>query len=165
VRDLRDNRGVTLAGRSILLLGAGGAVRGVLGPLLDERPGMVRIANRTVERATTLATRFADLGEVVGSGFDSLAGERFDVVINGTAASLQGAALPLPDSLLVAGAACYDMMYAAEPTLFMRWAAARGAALTADGLGMLVEQAAESFFLWRGVRPETGQVIEAMRSE
>lgn len=165
VRDLRDNLGVALAGRSILVLGAGGAVRGVLGPLLAERPSRVLVANRTATRAVELATQFAHLGEIDGGGFDATRDGRFDVVVNGTAASLLGEALPLPDSLQVAGATCYDMMYAAEPTPFMRWAAAHGAALIADGLGMLVEQAAESFHLWRGVQPETAPVIEALRAE
>ncbi len=163
VRDLMDNLHQPIRDRRVLLLGAGGAVRGVLAPLLGEAPQALVIANRTVERALQLADDFADLGPVEGSGFEALAGRRFDLVINGTAASLRGELPPLPEGILAEGALCYDMMYAAEPTPFMHWAAAHGAARTADGLGMLVEQAAESFFIWRGVQPKTTPVIEAVR--
>jgi len=162
VRDLTVNLKRPLADRRVLLVGAGGAVRGVIGPLLSERPRELVIANRTVEKAEQLAEAFADAGSVAGSGFDAIPGRRFDVVINGTAASLKGELPALPEGILAEGTLCYDMMYAAEPTAFMKWAAARGAA-AADGLGMLVEQAAESFFIWRGVRPETLPVIEAVR--
>ncbi|MEW6645940.1 MAG: shikimate dehydrogenase [Pseudomonadota bacterium] len=163
VRDLKDNHGVPLAGRRLLLLGAGGAVRGVLEPLLEERPAALVIANRTVAKAEELAAAFADLGTVRASSFAALAGQQFDVVINGTAASLQGEVPPLPDGILAPGAVCYDMMYGKEPTAFLRWAMAAGAAQSADGLGMLVEQAAEAFYLWRGVRPATAEVIAALR--
>ncbi len=162
VRDLVRNHGAALTDRRVLLLGAGGAVRGVLEPLLAERPAALVIANRTVARARELALAFAALGPVTGCGFDDLAGDRFDLVINGTAASLQGEVPPLPEGLLAPGALCYDMMYAAEPTAFLRWARERGGDAV-DGLGMLVEQAAESFFIWRGVRPETGPVIAELR--
>ncbi len=164
VRDLGGNHGAVICGRRLLVLGAGGAVRGVLGPLLAERPAVLVIANRTVHRAEALAAAFAGEGPVTGCGFDDLAGERFDLVINGTAASLRGEALPLPPDILAPGAWCYDMMYGSEPTPFLRWAAAQGAAHCLDGLGMLVEQAAESFFLWRGVRPETAPVIAMLRT-
>jgi shikimate dehydrogenase len=164
VRDLKDNHGVALAGRRVLLLGAGGAVRGVLAPLLTERPALLVIANRTVDKAEQLAATFADLGPVHGCGFADLAGERFDVVINGTAASLHGEMPPLPAGILAPGAVCYDMMYGKEPTPFLRWAAEAGADSVLDGLGMLVEQAAESFWLWRGVRPATAPVIAALRA-
>lgn len=163
VRDLTVNHGVVLAQRKLLLLGAGGAVRGVLEPLLAERPATLVIANRTVAKARELAEAFADLGPVEACGFDALEGRRFDVVINGTAASLQGEVPPLPDSLLTTDAVCYDMMYAAEPTAFVRWASSHGAAHALDGLGMLVEQAAESFVIWRGVRPDTAPVIRTLR--
>jgi len=165
VRDLTVNHGVTLEGRAVLVLGAGGAVRGVLGPLLEQRPARLAIANRTPARALELVQLFADLGPVQGGGFPELAGQRFDVVINGTAASLHGEVPPLPDDLLRPGAACYDMMYGDRPTAFVTWAQAHDAAQALDGLGMLVEQAAESFLLWRGVRPETAPVIAALRSE
>jgi shikimate dehydrogenase len=162
VRDLKDNHGVALAGRRLLILGAGGAVRGVLGPLLAEQPASVVIANRTVPRATELARAFAAQGAVRAAGFEALAGECFDVVINGTSASLQGELPPLPAGLLAPHAWCYDMMYGAQPTVFMQWAAAQGAHAI-DGLGMLVEQAAESFALWRGVHPDTAPVIKVLR--
>ncbi len=164
-RDLADNLGVALAGRTLLVLGAGGAARGILAPLLAAGPARLVVANRTADRATALATAFADLGPVEGGGFAALAGGRFDVVINATAASLQGAAPALPASLDVAGGFAYDLVYAREPTAFLRWAEGRGVAGTADGLGMLVEQAAESFLVWRGVRPETAPVIAALRAE
>jgi shikimate dehydrogenase len=163
-RDLLVNQSAALKDKHVLVLGAGGAVRGVLEPLLGEGPARLLIANRTVERAVELAEAFAGLGAVRGCGFDELAGERFDLVINGTAASLQGEVPPLPDDLLAPGALCYDMMYAPEPTAFLAWAHAHGAARAVDGLGMLVEQAAESFLLWRGVRPETAPVIAALRA-
>ena len=163
VRDLGDNLGLPLKGARILVLGAGGAVRGVLGPLLRERPEALVIANRTPDKATALARIFAGEGKTDGCGFDALAGQRFDIVINGTSASLQGELPPLPDNLLADGAACYDMMYGKEPTPFMAWASAHNAAVVSDGLGMLVEQAAESFSLWRGVRPDTAPVRQALR--
>ncbi len=168
VRDLRDNLGLELAGRRLLILGAGGAVRGVLAPLLEQRPEAVVVANRTVSRAEELVAGFRAQAAAAGCrleacGFEALAGRHFDAVINGTAASLQGAALVLPQDLLVPDAWCYDMMYAAAPTPFLRWAAKHGAAHCHDGLGMLVEQAAESFCLWRGVRPQTAPVIALVR--
>lgn len=165
VRDLVENLGIELAGRSLLVLGAGGAVRGILAPLLEQRPARVVIANRTADKAAALAAAFADLGPVSGGGLDGPAGQHFDVVINGTAASLAGQALALPASLDVSGGFAYDLVYAREPTPFMRWAEARGASGTSDGLGMLVEQAAESFLVWRGVRPQTAPVIAALRAE
>ncbi|MDI5935331.1 shikimate dehydrogenase [Halomonas kalidii] len=160
VRDL-ERHGVTLAGARLLVLGAGGAVRGVLEPLLAAAPASLVVANRTAEKAEALAADFADLGEIRGGGFDAISGP-FDVVINGTSASLAGDLPPLPDDLFADGATAYDMMYGAEPTVFLRWAGERGAR-TADGLGMLVEQAAESFFLWRHQRPDTDPVLEALR--
>ncbi len=163
VRDVMINHGVSLAGRRILLLGAGGAARGVLQPLLAERPALVVIANRTVEKALGLAVRFSDLGRVTASGFAELAGRQFDLVINATAAGLEDAVPPLPEGLLAAGGWCYDLMYGREPTAFVRWGREQGAAQSVDGLGMLVEQAAESFYLWRGVWPETAPVIAALR--
>jgi shikimate dehydrogenase len=163
VRDLRDNHGVSLQDRRILILGAGGAVRGVLPSLLAEDPREIVIANRTVARALSLARDMADLGRVRACGFEDLKGERFDIVINGTSAGLSGELPPLPDDLLREGAACLDMVYADAPTVFVEWARAHGAAVAVDGLGMLVEQAAESFQLWRGVRPETGPVIAQLR--
>lgn len=160
VRDLVGH-GVALRGARVLVLGAGGAVRGVLEPLLAEAPASLFVANRTAEKAAGLAADFHDLGEIEGGGFDAVAGP-FDLVINGTSASLAGDLPPLPDDLFAPGATAYDMMYGAEPTVFLRWAAVRGAR-PLDGLGMLVEQAAESFFQWRGKRPETAPVRERLR--
>lgn len=163
VTDLMNNLGVAIAGRDLVVLGAGGAVRGVLAPLLALEPASLHIANRTGSRAEALARDFADLGPVTGGDLASLVGRRVHVLINGTSAGLDDEVPPLPDGLLHADAGCYDMMYGDRPTAFLRWAAAHGAAWTADGLGMLVEQAAESFALWRGVRPQTGPVIRALR--
>ena len=165
VRDLCVNAGIDLSGKRILLLGAGGAVRGVIEPLLAQRPAVLVIANRTVEKAEQLAREFADLGHLVASGFDWL-DEPVDLIINGTSASLAGELPPIAAGLIAPGhTCCYDMMYGKEPTAFNRWAAAHGAALTLDGLGMLVEQAAEAFALWRGVRPDTAPVLAELRRQ
>jgi shikimate dehydrogenase len=164
VTDLTRNHHVALQNKNILLLGAGGAVRGVLAPLLAAQPAALTIANRTVEKAVELATLVSDLGSVSGCGFDALVGQQYDVIVNGTAASLQGDVPPLPDNIVASGGCCYDMMYANEPTAYMQWAGTHGAALVLDGLGMLVEQAAESFYIWRGVRPVTADVIDAVRN-
>lgn len=165
VRDIKENLGVAIEGKKVLLLGAGGAVRGVLGPLLQERPSEVVIANRTAERAQELADAFEDFGRVDGCGFDDLDGTRYDIVINGTSASLKGEVPPLPEGILTRDAFCYDMMYGGEPTAFMLWAEDEGCERVSDGLGMLVEQAAESFAIWRGKRPETAAVISAVRAQ
>ncbi|APR03382.1 shikimate dehydrogenase [Thauera chlorobenzoica] len=168
VRDLSANLGCTLAGRRILLLGAGGATRGVLLPLLGSRPAALTIANRTVGKARTLAERFTVHAAGTGldaCGFAELAGRRFDLVINATAASLAGELPPLPPGLYAEGALAYDMMYGHGDTRFMQAARADGAAHVADGLGMLVEQAAESFALWRGIRPDSAPVLAALRRQ
>ncbi len=163
VRDLTVNAGVPLKSQRILLLGAGGAVRGVLEPLLAEQPAALVIANRTVEKAEQLAREFADLGPVVASGFDWIDAP-VDLIINGTSASLAGELPPIAPSLIQPGhTQCYDMMYGKEPTAFNRWAAQQGAARCLDGLGMLLEQAAEAFLLWRGVRPDTAAVLVELR--
>ena len=165
VNDLLQNQGGTVAAKNVLLLGAGGAARGVLGPLLEQHPRELVIANRTADRAVALAQNFSRLGAVTGCGLDDLGERRFEVVINATAASLQGEVPPLPDGLLSSGAWCYDMMYGTKATPFMQWAERHGAGKVSDGLGMLVEQAAESFLLWRGVRPDTAPVIAILRRE
>ena len=165
VHDLIQNNGIDLKGKNILLMGAGGAARGVLSPLLKENPASLFIANRTPDKAKDLAADFSGSGNVHGGGYEALADKQFDMVINATAASLQGELPPLPDSLLNENASCYDMMYAADPTPFMQWASEHNATKVLDGLGMLVEQAAESFYLWRNIRPETKSVIEKLRSE
>ncbi|WP_458128855.1 shikimate dehydrogenase [Pseudomonas sp. Z2-11] len=165
VRDLTVNAGFSLKGKRILLLGAGGAVRGALEPLLAEAPSSLIIANRTVEKAELLAELFADLGPVSASGFDWLR-EPVDLIINATSASLSGDVPPIAGSLIEPGKTfCYDMMYGKEPTSFCRWAEEHGAAVVMDGLGMLAEQAGEAFFLWRGVRPGTAPVLAELRRQ
>lgn len=163
IRDLTINHGFDLADKRILLLGAGGAARGVLLPLLAEQPEVLAIANRTPDKAVELAAIFNDLGPISGGGFDELQGQSFDLIINATAAGLNDAVPPLPDGVLNKNGWCYDMMYGDRPTTFVRWGREHGAAHALDGLGMLVEQAAESFYLWRGVRPKTAPVIAALR--
>ncbi|MGQ7246134.1 shikimate dehydrogenase [Halomonas sp. V046] len=162
VADMKRH-GVALAGARVLVLGAGGAVRGVLAPLLAEGPSRLSVVNRTAAKAVALARDFADLGAIDGGGFDALAGP-YDVVINGTSASLAGDLPPLPEALFAPQACAYDMMYGAEPTVFLAWAAPRGARVI-DGLGMLVEQAAASFAQWRGVTPATDRVLADLRSQ
>jgi shikimate dehydrogenase len=167
VRDLTHNLGWEIRAKRVLILGAGGAVRGILEPVLNEQPQHVVIANRNIEKALQLSKGFAELGYILGCGLDMLDGQEFDLIINGTSASLKGGLTVLPSSLLGLPdnlARCYDLMYGAEPTAFMHWACAGGAE-TADGLGMLVEQAAESFEIWRGVRPATVPVIEHLRAK
>jgi shikimate dehydrogenase len=164
VRDLRDNHRAMLRRARLLLVGAGGAARGVIEPLLQERPQLLVIANRTAEKAVELARAFSDVGHVEGCGLPDLEGQPFDIIINATAASLAGEVPALPASIVTPRSWCYDMMYGDQPTAFMDWSVARGAACALDGLGMLVEQAAESFYLWRKVRPETAPVIAALRS-
>lgn len=163
VRDLVSNLGIEIRSRRILLVGAGGAARGVLGPLLDEGPSELVVANRTLSRARALSEAFRDQGPVDSAGFDALDGRAFDLVINATSAEVSGELPAVPGSALAKRGVVYDMMYGAGPTGFVRWGQAAGARVSADGLGMLVEQAAESFFIWRGVRPETAPVLEALR--
>ena len=167
-QDIVHNLGFGLANKRVLLLGAGGAAQGVLTPLLEHEPSILTIANRTVEKALRLAETYrrkavAASSVLCGLGFDELAGHQFDLVINATSTSLQGALPPLPADAFAAGALAYDMMYGTTPTPFLAFAAAHGAK-TSDGLGMLVEQAAESFLLWRCVRPETAPVIALLRN-
>ncbi|MHB8428192.1 MAG: shikimate dehydrogenase [Acidiferrobacterales bacterium] len=150
-------------GKSLLILGAGGAVRGVLAPLFTCSPDRVVIANRTLARAKELGAIFGG-SAISACSFHDLSGQRFDIVINGTSASLQGEMPPLPQGIFNAGALAYDMMYGDRPTLFMEWARQHGAAQVADGLGMLVEQAAESYYFWRGKRPDTTSVMAAVRA-
>jgi shikimate dehydrogenase len=165
VRDLTHNHGLALAGKRILLLGAGGAARGVVQPLLAAAPASLVIANRTPDKAAELALLFSDLSPVAGCSFPELAGRRFDLIINATAAGLKDQVPPLPADVVAPGGWCYDMMYGDEPTAFVRWAQAQGAEQAVDGLGMLVEQAAEAFLLWRGVRPETKAVLAQLRGK
>jgi shikimate dehydrogenase len=163
VRDILQNHRGQLEGKTVLVLGAGGATRGILLPLLQQGPARLVIANRTVSKADELASLFAGHGAISACGYAHLAGQRFDWVLNATAASLQGELPPLPDTLIGADSWCYDLMYASEPTVFCRWAAQHRAARALDGLGMLVEQAAEGFWLWRGVHPDTKPVLAELR--
>lgn len=205
IRDLTVNHGLALSGKRVLLLGAGGAARGVLRPLLEAGPAALVIANRTASKAEALASELSDQHDVqprteggieplprtisgaanarpggsantgtpasserlsttiIGCGLDALRGQRFDLIINATSTGLTGAIPALPDDCLAAGGWTYDMLYADEPTPFCRWGQVQGAERALDGLGMLVEQAAESFHLWRGLRPETEAVIATLR--
>jgi shikimate dehydrogenase len=165
VRDLVINQGGVLEGMRILLMGSGGAARGVLQPLLASNPAVLVIANRTPAKARELAMLFGDQGSVFGCGFQELEGRVFDLIINATAAGLRDETPPLPPGMLADAGWCYDLMYADRPTAFVRWAREHGAVKALDGLGMLVEQAAESFHLWRGVRPETAPVLAALRGD
>jgi len=158
-RDLTDNLGVAVAASRILIIGAGGAVRGVLAPLLELAPREIVVAGRGAERAQGLAAQFADLGAVHGCGLDELPPEPFDILINATSASLSGAVPEIAASAIGAGTLCYDMAYANTETAFSRWARERGCGRAVQGWGMLVEQAAESFAIWRGLRPLTAPVL------
>ena len=158
VRDLSQNLQIELAGKSVLLLGAGGAAQGVIGALLEAHVARLVIANRTVSKAKPLAERFAGVSTC---GYDALADELFDLVINATSAGLADESPPLPKEVLGKGIVAYDMVYGRE-TPFLA-AARRAGARACDGLGMLVEQAAESFFIWRGVRPQTHPVLAKLR--
>jgi shikimate dehydrogenase len=165
VRDLEANLGLALAGKRVLLMGAGGAASGVLLPLLDRALAVLTVANRTLDKAQLLVQRVALPGICTACTFAQLAGQQFDVVINATSASVSGEEVALPPRLFAADSLAYDMMYGAGATPFMQAAQSQGASRTADGLGMLVEQAAESFFIWRGVRPETAPVIAALKAQ
>ncbi|HEY4367944.1 MAG TPA: shikimate dehydrogenase [Steroidobacteraceae bacterium] len=166
VTDLTRNLGLALENTRILLLGAGGAARGVLGPLLAQGPEYLEIANRDGGRATELAKEFATLGEVRGCGFDGIdASTTFDLILNATSASLQETIPPIPPAAIGPTTLCYDMAYGKGDTVFTRWAKSAGAGRAETGWGMLVEQAAESFHLWRGVKPETKAVLEAVRGQ
>lgn len=165
VRDLTRNLGETIAGRHVLVLGAGGAARGIAGALLAERPLRLAIANRTHAKAIELAAQLERDGPISAAPLGSLSGQQFDIVINATSLGL-GTRVPAglwPHRLFAAQALAYDLIYADHATPFLQWARDEGAARTADGLGMLIEQAAESFYLWRGVRPDTGPVFRMLR--
>lgn len=165
LNDIRNNLGWQIEGKRLLLIGAGGAARGVLQPLLEAGPQALTIVNRTPQKADALAREFSDLGPVIANSFSALNGQQFDLLINATAASLQGELPPLPDTILSDHACAYDMLYAAAATPFNIWATQNGARQVADGLGMLVEQAAESFYIWRSVRPDTASLLTIVRAE
>lgn len=167
VQDIVHNAGVPLAGRGVLLLGAGGAAAGVLGPLLQARPHRITVANRTAAKAGALVQRHAELAAQCGVALQAselqAVDATFDIVINATASSLGGGEVPVAPRVLAPGALAYDMMYGPAAQGFMAWALAHGA-VPRDGLGMLVEQAAESFAVWRGVRPPSPQVLAELRA-
>ncbi len=166
IADLTRNLALDVKNIRILLLGAGGAARGVLGPLLGAAPESIEIANRDGNRATQLAHEFRLLGEVSGCGFDAISTSgTFDLILNATSASLQDTIPPIPPSTIGPTTLCYDMAYGKGDTAFTRWAKSAGAGRAETGWGMLVEQAAESFYLWRGVKPETKAVLEAVKSQ
>ncbi len=171
VRDITERLQWPLKGKRILLLGAGGAARGVLLPCLEQEPAGLTIANRTPAKAEMLVRNFTEefaadpaSGRVDACGFDELAGREFDLVINGTSASINGEVPPIPASVFTADAAAYDMMYGNKLTPFLTWSHQQGVERLADGLGMLVGQAAEAFFLWRGVKPAIEPVLEQLRN-
>ncbi len=173
VRDIVQNNAGNIEGKHLLLLGAGGAVRGVLPALLDENPASVTIVNRTLNKAEVLAHLFADRIAIVACDYEtsgrelakSNSGKAFDLVINGTSAGLSSATPPIPDCIVDNHTWCYDMMYGVGDTTFQKWAKQRNVAKAMNGSGMLVEQAAESFYLWRSVKPDTAPVLEKLRQE
>jgi shikimate dehydrogenase len=165
VTDLMSNHAVTLAGSRILILGAGGASRGIIAPILEQSAHSIVIANRTIDKAINLAAEFHHKGSITGCGFNDLKNRQFDLIINATSTSLSGQLPPLPEDLLTKNGVCYDLAYSNEPTVFVRWGLENQALKSLDGLGMLVEQAAEAFFIWRGIRPETRPVIELLNDE
>lgn len=163
INDLRHNHQIALKQKCVLVLGAGGAVRGILAPLLAHNPACVVVVNRTAQKAYSLARDFADLGHIAGCGFSDLDTTPFDVIINGTSAGLTGDVPPVPARALRPLGVTYDMVYSREPTAFVQWGQRAGASIALDGLGMLVEQAAEAFYLWRAKRPDTRAVIQTLR--
>jgi shikimate dehydrogenase len=164
IRDLAENHQVAIRSCKILILGAGGAVRGILEPLIDLQPESITIANRTPDKARQLASVFHQQAEIKTCGYEGLGETRYDLIINATAAGLTNQVPPVPESVLASHSICYDMMYSLDqPTAFVRWAQNHAAAMAIDGLGMLVEQAAESFFIWRGLRVDTVSVIADLR--
>ena len=165
VTDLMANHAVGLEQKTILILGAGGASRGIIGPLLDQVPQLITVANRTVEKALILADEFSHKGTITGCAYEVLAGLSFDLILNATSASLTGDLPPLPKGVLAEQGSCYDLAYANEATAFVSWAREQQAQQSLDGLGMLVEQAAEAFYLWRGVRPDSAKVIQLLEGE
>ena len=163
MRDLQSNLELTLEGANILILGAGGSTRGIIPPLLDTKPKSLMIANRTLPKAQALADHFSAQGPVAACRFANVrTPPEYDLIINATSAGLKGEAPPYPEDAISENTFCYDLSYAMSPTPFASWAAEHGAARSVMGWGMLVEQAAESFEIWRGVRPDTAQVLKQL---
>lgn len=162
VRDITHNLGCPIAGRRVLLLGAGGAARGALPPILAEKPRQVVIINRTLAKAQELAEAFADTGPVVAEAYSELRGQPFDIILNATSASQRGEFLPVQDDIFAPDCLAYELVYGKGFTPFLKMARENGVRRLVDGVGMLVEQAAEAFVWWRGVRPDTQPVIEKL---
>jgi shikimate dehydrogenase len=162
--DLTRNLKIELTAPRILLLGAGGAARGAIGPLLELKPRLLVVANRTAERAAGIAHEFADFGPIRGCDYATLENQRFDLIVNATSASLRGEVPVIPIGVVDSMTTCYDMAYGSGDTAFVTWAKRLGAGRAEQGWGMLVEQAAEAFELWRGVRPDTAPVLTALRN-
>jgi shikimate dehydrogenase len=163
INDLTINHAINLKNKSILILGAGGSVKAILEPLCQQEPDSIIIANRTVPRAEQLAEKFSDQGNIEACSYTGLSNRSFDLIINGTSLSLMGELPPIPGTVIKNDACCYDLMYSDTDTIFMKWAGEQGAEKILDGLGMLVEQAAESFLIWHGVKPDTAPVIKSLR--
>ena len=163
--DLINNHQVKLSNTHVLILGAGGASRGIILPILEQNVASLVIANRTIDKAINLANEFTHKGTITGCGFDDLANQQFDLIINATSSSLSNDLPPLPENILRKNGVCYDLAYGNEPTTFVKWGKKNQASKSLDGLGMLVEQAAEAFFIWRGVRPNTKDVIALLNAE
>ena len=164
LRDLEFNLGIEIEGKNILILGAGGATRGIIGPLLEMQPRSLRIANRSLDKAQALVHHFEKYGPVSACGFNMVpVSEPYDLIINGTSAGVHGETPPYPEAAISKGTVCYDLSYGLRPTPFSIWAREHGAARSVMGWGMLVEQAAESFKIWRGVRPETADILKKMK--
>ncbi len=166
VNDIEQNGKRSIKDQKVLILGAGGAVQGILEPLLNKQPTSVHIANRTAQRAQVLGKRFTSDAAISGSGWEDIPNQEFDIIINGTSASLEGKLLPISNKLVGKNTLIYDMMYGDKPTVFMNWAKQHQPNChTMDGLGMLIGQAAEAFYIWRGVRPKTAPVIAEVRAQ
>jgi len=163
INDLIINQGIKIENKNVLILGAGGSVKAILEPLCAQKTSQIVIANRTVSRAEQLAEKFSDQGNIEACSYTELSNCSFDLIINGTSLSLMGELPPIPGTVIKNGACCYDLMYSDTDTIFMKWAAEQGASKVVDGLGMLVEQAAEAFLIWHGVKPDTASVIKNLR--
>jgi shikimate dehydrogenase len=164
IADLMVNNHISLKNLRILILGAGGACRGIIAPILEQSPHHLILANRTPQKARDLAVEFCITGDTEGCGFADLNGQQFDLIINATSASLADDMPPLPEDILAKEGICYDLAYGNRPTTFVRWGVERKASKSLDGLGMLVEQAAEAFYIWRKIKPETKPVIETLNA-
>lgn len=163
INDLRINHQISIKDKAVLILGAGGSVKAILEPLCEQQVAQITIANRTVSRAEELADKFSELGNITACSYSDLATQSFELIVNGTSLSLMGELPAIPETVINKDTCCYDLMYSDTTTVFMQWAAELGAAKVMDGLGMLVEQAAESFSIWHGVKPETVSVINSLR--